>query len=112
MNWTVKMIVPEHRTYDGVLVEHEEHEVEIPFKRCAAVWYVHRKKWWKRNSPYVITKGTVTGAWVTNRAGITLDGDNHIGEDEFDHIFTDRDAAIELCLKKNEQRKVKIFGEH
>ena len=112
MNWIIKMVVPEHCAYDGVSVEREEREVEIPFKRGADVWYVHRKKWWKRNSPYVITKCTVTGSWVTNMAGIILDGDNHVGEDEFDCIFTDRDAAIELCLKKNEQRKVKIYGEH
>ena len=105
MNWTVKMIVPEHRTYDGVLVEHEEHEVEIPFKRCADVWYVHRKKWWKRNSPYIITKGTVTGAWVTNRAGITLDGDNHIREDEFDHILLIETLLLNCVLKRMSREK-------
>ena len=75
------MVVPEHRAYDGVLEDRQEKEVEIPFKCGADVWYVHRKKWWKRNSPYVITKCTVTGAWVTNIAGVILGGEEHVEED-------------------------------
>jgi hypothetical protein len=101
MNWYIKMVVPEHRAYDGVLIEHDEREVEIPFKWHDDVWYVHKKKWWKSNSPYVITKCEVTGAWVTNTTGVILNGDNHVSEDEFYHLFTDKESAIEYCIKKN-----------
>lgn len=111
MKWIIKQIIPEHREWDGFLVEHQEAESEIPFEQGAVVYYVHRKNWTKRSSPYVITKSRVTGAWVTNMVGVILDGDNHVGEDEFDCIFTDREKAIEYCLKKNEHRKVKIYGE-
>jgi hypothetical protein len=111
VNWTVKLIVPEHTTYDGVPVARQEKEYEIPFKSYEDIWYVHRKKWWNSKSPWVITKSHITGMWATNTVGVILDGDNHIAESNFDRIFTDRTAAIEYCLKKNEHRKVKIYGE-
>jgi hypothetical protein len=111
MNWIIKMIRPEHRAYDGVLIEHKETEYEIPFELHSDVYYVHRKKWWKRNSPYVITKCIVTGVWATNMIGVILNNTNHVGENEFDHIFVNREEAIEYCLKMNERRKVKIYGE-
>ena len=111
MQWTVKMVIPEHRTYDGIPVERQEKEYTIPFELREYVWYVHRKKRWKRQSPYVITKCTITGMWATNMVGVILDGHNYVGETEFDRLFTNRDEAIEYCLKKNEQRKIKIYGE-
>lgn len=111
MNWTVKLTIPEHTEYDGFHIERQEREYEIPFASSSTVYYVHRKKWWKHRSPYVITKCTVTGMWATNMIGVILDGDNHVGENEFDRIFTSRDDAIEYCLKMNEYRKVKIYGE-
>lgn len=111
MNYTIKMVIPEHRAYDGIRVERQEREYEIPFASGTSVWYAHRKKWWKRNSPYVLTKCSITGMWATNTVGVILDGNNHISEDEFDRLFTDREAAIEYCLKKNSHMKVKIYGE-
>ncbi len=111
MNWTVKIICPEHRTYDGILVERQEKEFEIPFTCCETVYYVHRKKWWKKNSPWVITKSEVRSVWATNTVGVTLKDDTHLCEDEFGWLFTNKEEAIELCIKKNEHRKVKIYGE-
>ena len=111
LNWTIKVTTPEHRAYDGILIERQEVEYTIPFACGSIVYYVHRKSWWKARSPFVVTKCTVTGAWATNTFGIILDGNNHIAEDEFDRIFTDRDSAIEYCIKKNEHRKIKIYGE-
>lgn len=111
MKWIIKRVVPEHREYDGFLVEYQEAESEIPFDRGSTVYYVHRKKQWKNNSPYVITKYTVTGAWVTNVVGVILDGDTHVSEDAFGNLFTNKNDAIEFCLKKNIHRKVKIYGE-
>lgn len=111
MKWIIKKVIPEHRAYDGFLVEHQETELEIPFELQEDVWYVHRKKWWRKKSPYVITKSRITGMWATNMVGVILLDNTHVGEDEFDRIFKDRDVAIEFCLKKNEHLKVKIYGE-
>lgn len=111
MKWFIKRVVPEHTTWDGVHVEYQEAETEIPFDCGDDVYYVHRKKWWKRNPPYVVTKCRVTGVWATNMVGVILDGNNHVGDNEFDRLFTDKEPAIELCLKLNRYRKVKIYGE-
>jgi hypothetical protein len=111
MNWVIKIVVPEYTTYDGISVERHEETFEIPFECCQTVWYVHRKNWCKRNSEWVITKSKITGVWATNCIGVTLDNNDHIAEDNFDRLFTDRKAAIDECLKRNECRKVKIYGE-
>ena len=111
MNYTIKMTIPEHHTYDGILVERKEVEHEVPFATDTTVWYAHHKKWWKRNSAYVLTKGRITGIWATHTIGVIFNGDQHIAEDEFDMLFTDREEALEYCLKKNAHRKIKIYGE-
>ena len=111
MQWNVKLIIPEHTTYDGIPIERREKEYKIPFELQEDVWYVHSKKWWKKRSPYVITKSRVAGMWATNMVGVTLLDNTHVGEDEFDRLFTNREEAIEFCLKKNEHLKVKIYGE-
>ena len=111
MNWTIKLVCPEHHTWDGVHVPREEKEVEIPFKSMETFYYVHRKAWWKKNSPWVITKTEVRGIWATNTVGVILRDNTYLCEDEFDLLFTDKEAAIEFCIKKNEHRKVKIYGE-
>ena len=111
MNWVIKLIQPELRTWDGVLIEHREEKYTIPFSCGEEVYYVHLKKWYKHNSPFVITKCSVTGAWATNTVGVILSGDIHVSKDEFYRIFTDREAAIEFCIKRNKYRKIKIYGE-
>ncbi len=111
MNWLIKIESPEHSAYDGMLVEHQEKEVTIPFSCYETVYYVHRKKWWKRNSPYVITKSEIRGMWATDIVGVILKDDTHLCEDEFCWLFKNKEEAIEVCLKKNEHRKVKIYGE-
>ena len=111
MQWTVKLVIPEHTTYDGLPVERQEKDYDIPFELREDVWYVHKKKWWKKRSPWVITKSVVNGMWATNTVGVILNNSKYIDENEFDRIFRDRDEAITYCIKKNEQRKVKIYGE-
>lgn len=111
MKWTIKLTIPEHRAYDGVLVEHYEEEHCIPFSCGDTVYYAHRKKWWKAGSPFVITKSCVTGVWATNTVGVILNGNTHVEKDEFKCIFTDIDAAIDFCLDQNARRKVKIYGD-
>ena len=111
MKWIIKRVSPEHTTWDGVHYEYQEAETEIPFECCETVYYVHRKKWWKNNSPWVVTKSEVRGVWATNTVGVTLKDDTHLCEAEFYRLFRDRTEAIEFCLKKNAHRKVKIYGE-
>lgn len=111
MNWAIKIVCPEHRAYDGIPVERQEKEFTIPFALFETVYYVHRKKWWKKNSPWVITKSEVRGVWATNTVGVTLKDNTHLCEDEFGWLFTDKEEAIEYCIKKNTHRKVKIYGE-
>ena len=112
MKWTIKMVMPERTTWDGVHYDYKEVESEIPFDSGSDVYYVYCKKWWKRNPLYVVKKCRITGVWATNIVGVILDGSDHIGDNEFDRLFTDREAAIELCLKLNSHRKVKIYGEN
>ena len=38
MNWTIKIVYPEHTTYDGLSVPREEKEFEIPFKKYETVY--------------------------------------------------------------------------
>jgi hypothetical protein len=111
MKWIIKRVMPELTTWDGVHYEYEESEIEIPFDCCETVYYVHRKKWWKKNSLWVVTKSKVIGVWATNVVGVTLKDNTHLCENEFDLLFKDKADAIEFCLKKNEHRKVKIYGE-
>lgn len=111
MHYTITLMIPEHRTYDGILIERQEVTKTLPFACGDDVYYVHRKKWWKDKSPFVITKSRVTGMWATNIVGVTLDGSNHVSEKSFDQIFKSRTEAIECCLKLNEHNKVTIYGE-
>ena len=87
MEWTLKMIIPEHTTYDGIPVERQERDYTIPFELQEDVWYVHRKNVLKRKSPFVITKSRITGMWATNMVGVILDNNKYIGDFNFDHIF-------------------------
>ena len=105
MNWTIKI----HKSDC-------EEEHTIPFVCNQDVYYAHKKNWLKKNSKWVLTKSRVIGVWATNIYGVTImDRDhvfnNHICESEFKYLFTDRDEAIDFCLKKNERNKIKIYGE-
>mgnify|MGYP003308266563 CR=1 FL=1 len=100
MNWT---IILHTQTADV--------EYVIPFESGQTVYYTHKKKWWKKKSPWVITKTRVDGIWATGTYGVTLHTDEHLHESEFKYLFMDRDEAIDFCLKKNERNKVKIYGE-
>lgn len=111
LRWTVKLTIPEHRAYDGMPIERQEEEYEIPFSCGDTVYYVHRKDWQRVRSPFVITKSCITGIWATNAVGVILSGNTYVTQDEFERIFTDRDAAIDFCLEQNTRRKVKIYGE-
>lgn len=111
MEWTIKMREAERKDYDGYVLPEKNVEYTIPFFCCQEVYYAHKKKWWKKKSPWVITKTRVDGMWATGTYGVTLRTGEHLHESEFKYLFTDRDDAIDFCLKKNEGNKVKIYGE-
>ena len=83
----------------------------IEFDLGQTVYYDHKKNPWKSNSKWVLEKCSITCAWATNTYGITLNSNIHICEDQFYKLFTNREEAIEFCLKKNAHAKVKIYGE-
>ena len=49
--------------------------------------------------------------WASNTYGVKLRNGDCIDQSQFKYLFTDRDEAIDFCLKKNERNKVKIYGE-
>ena len=101
MKWTITI-----KHSDGAERRHD-----IPFECRQIVYYAHKKKWWKKNSKWVVSVCVVTGMWATNTYGVVLEDGEHICECEFDRLFTTKEEAIEFCLKKNAHAKVKIYGE-
>lgn len=83
-------------------------EYEIPFTPMQTVYYVHKKKWCKK---WVITKTSITGIWIQHECGVILRNDVYLLESGFQYLFTDREEAIDFCIKKNAHSKVKIYGE-
>ena len=105
MEWTITV-----HTTDG------DTEYSIPFECNQKVYYVHKKKWWKPRSKWVVSVCRVVGVWATNTYGVTLHDeehifDNHLDCSEFKYLFTNKEDAIEFCIKKNAHAKVKVYGE-
>ena len=111
MEWTIRIHQPERTDYDGYVVPEKTEEYTIPFICWQTVYYTHKKKWWKKRSPWIITKSEVLSMWASNTYGVKLKNGYCIDKSEFKYLFTDRDEAIDFCLKKNERNKVKIYGE-
>lgn len=85
--------------------ERTEHkEFDIPFEFHENVWYCY-----KRFRKYVVRESEIRGIWATNIVGITLDNNWHISEDEFNRLFTNKNAAIDWCLKQNQRGTVKVY---
>lgn len=101
MEWTITM-----HTLGG------DHEYTVPFECRQVVYYAHKKKWWRKNSKWVVTVCVVTGVWAGGLGiyGVTMDNGENVAMCHFDQLFTDREAAIEYCIKKNAHAKVKIYG--
>ena len=111
MNWTVTMNSKEYTDYDGFVYEAKTKTFECPFEYRQDVYYVYPKERLFRKAKWVILKTKISSVWATNCFGVCLEYDNnHIPEDWFHRLFTDKEAAIEFCLKKNEHSKVKIYN--
>ena len=112
MEWTIKMHHPERVEYDGYVTPEINEEYTIPFTCGQSVYYAHKKKLWKKKSPWVVTACRVVGMWATYVAyGVTLDTNEQLCITDFKYLFKDREEAIDFCLKKNERNKVKVYGE-
>lgn len=99
-------VIFDQKEYTDMFGYHEawQKEFDIPYERGDTVWYCYKK-----NKKYVVSERIVTGVWATSMAGVILDGDDHITEDEFDRIFRDRNEAIDWCLKQNQRSKIKVY---
>lgn len=113
MEYTITMHRAGYTDYDGFVVLEKTETYTIPFKSGQIVYYANKKKWWKKKSKWVLDRCKVTGVWAGNFGiyGVTLDDDEQIAMCHFDKLFTDREEAIEYCIKKNTHAKVKIYGE-
>ena len=113
MNWTITINTKEYTDYKGVVHEAETKTFECPFEYRQDVYYVYPKERLFRKTKWVILKTKIRSVWATNCFGVSLEYDNnHIDEDLFYRLFTDKEAAIEFCLQKNRQSKVKIYNDN
>ena len=112
MKWTVTKHTKEYTDYGGVVHEAETKIFECPFEFLQTVYYAYPKERLLRKPTWVIVKTRISSVWATNIFGVCLEYDNnHIHEDWFYRLFTDKESAIEFCLKKNQQSKVKIYND-
>ena len=87
------------------------HVFECPFESTQTVYYAYPQKRLFRQDRWVIRKSRVVSVWATNCCGICLDNSEWISEDWFYRLFTDKESAIEFCLRKNQHEKVKIYNQ-
>lgn len=96
----------DQKEYTDMFGHHEawHQEFDIPYKQGETVWHCYKK-----NKKYVVSERIVTGVWATSMVGVILDGDDFIGEHDFDHLFKDKDDAVDWCLKQNQRGAVKVY---
>lgn len=109
MKWTVTISSSEYTDYDGFVHDAKTKTFECPFEVGQNVYYVYPEIRMFRKDRWVVRKSRVCEVWATNIFGVCLDNENHIDEGLFYRIFEDKESAIEFCLKKNNQAKVKIY---
>lgn len=111
MEWIITMHSPEYIDYDGYVQEEKTKIFKCPFEFHQDIYYAFKKHRFLRKPKWAIYKGYVLSVWATNIVGVQLDNGWHIDEYNFDRLFTDRESAIEFCLKKNQQSKIKIYND-
>ena len=113
MKWTVTIYEEEYVPHDeaAVSLERKEHIFECPFECGQKVYYAYLERHLFRKDKWVVRKSRIVGIWATNIYGVILDNSEQVYEGSFDLLFTNRNNAIDFCLKKNMQFKVKIYNE-
>ena len=112
MKWAIAMHTKEYTSYDGVKHEAETKLFKCPFEFRQVVYYVYKQERPFRKPRWVVRKDRISSVWATNIFGVRLEDGDCIDEKMFDRLFTDKEAAIEFCLKKNQHSKVKIYNEY
>ena len=99
-------VIFDQKEYTDMFGYHEawQKEFDIPYERGDTVWYCYKK-----NKKYVVGESQVTGVWATSMVGIILDHDNHVGENEFDRIFKNKNEAVDWCIKQNQRSNIKVY---
>lgn len=111
MKWTVTMNSKEYVDYGGVVHKADTKTFECPFEYRQDIYYAYPKERLFRKTQWVLIKTRISSIWVTNCFGVCLEyNGNHIPEEWFYRLFTDKEAAIEFCLKKNQHSTVKIYN--
>lgn len=110
MNYKLTLYTKEFIDWDGYKHEAKEWNYDCPFNSGQIVYYAYLEKHLLRKNRWVVRRSEIHGIWATNTYGVILDNNNHIDHSWFDRLFTNREEAIEFCLKKNQQSKVKIYN--
>ena len=111
MNWTITMHSKERTDYDGFVHEAKTTTFECPFEFRQTVYYAYPLERMFRKTRWVVRKTNISSVWASNIFGVRLDCGDYIHEDLFYRLFTDKESAIDFCTKKNQQLKVKIYGD-
>ena len=100
-------ILMQQKEYDDMFDNDEtwNKEFDIPYKFREKVWHCRKK-----GKKYAVFESYIKGVWATNIVGVILDDEYHVGKDEFYKLFTNKDEAIDWCLKQNQKGKVKIYN--
>ena len=112
MQWEITMHKNAYTSYDGVKHEASTQVFKCPFELHQVVYYVYEQERIFRSPIWVIRKDRVSSVWATNVFGVRLLDGDYITEDSFDRLFTDKEAALEFCAKKNQHAKVKIYNQY
>lgn len=113
MKWTVTMYTEKYVDCDTITVQLEKNEktFECPFEDCQVVYYAYPEHRFFRRDKWVIRRSIITGIWATNCFGVCLDNNEHVPDNLFNRLFTNKEEAIEFCIKKNQALKIKIYND-
>lgn len=113
MKWTATVYEEEYVPYDekSVKLERKEHTFECPFECGQDAYYVYRERRLFSKDRWVVRKSRIIGIWATISFGVILDNDERISECLFDRLFTNKEEAVDFCIKKNQGLKIKIYNE-
>lgn len=99
-------IIFDSKEYDDMFGHHgaSHREYDIPYKYFEDVWYCYKKR-----NRYVVRESRIYGIWATNTVGVILDNNWYITENEFCRLFTNKNDAVDWCLKQNQRGTVKVY---
>lgn len=109
MDWQITIHTPEYTSRSGCHYEEKTETFVCPYVSGEIVYYAYKEEKFLRKSRWVVRKSRVYGVWATNIFGVKLDNEWCIEQGRFDRLFKLEEDAIEFCVKKNQQQKIKIY---